>query len=432
MLRIRLLASGVGMAFLTVLALGVLMLVFESRTAMREVRTRASLFVEAVGAQCTADLVERRLETGSVRFVEVLDSRRHVVAHTLQGLYGRIASDPFEVEAAASDEALVRTVESGDDEYLVASVPVVSAVPGEPGIRWGTVVAGFGLEQVRQSLDRLVRITLLTIVALLLATVIPTVWLLHRQFVRPVQALTDAVRRFAGGDLGARSCVRSRDELALLSTGFNEMADRIERQTRSLEEEIRLRTFEIQETNRRLSEANARLQDLATTDGLTGLFNFRHFSATLASEVQRCARVHMPVSMLMIDVDHFKQFNDAHGHQAGDEVLRDLASHVRSRVRKTDVPCRYGGEEFAVILVDTERDEALAVAEDLRALIETARFHSPDGLDSFGITISIGVATFPDDAPDPDTLIRASDDAMYRAKQAGRNRVERAQPIPRA
>ncbi|MFT3691859.1 MAG: diguanylate cyclase [Kofleriaceae bacterium] len=185
---------------------------------------------------------------------------------------------------------------------------------------------------------------------------------------------------------------------------------------RELEAKIHERTHE-------LAEANTRLAQLAVTDGLTGLYNHRHFHERLALEVERSQRSGLPLSLLMLDVDHFKLFNDTHGHPAGDEVLRQLARVLADTRRANDVVARYGGEEFCVILVDTPKFTAAKVAERVRERVVAHDF--ADGLPAKHnpITISFGVATYPEDGSDAEALVRAADTALYAAKRAGRNRV---------
>jgi diguanylate cyclase (GGDEF)-like protein len=173
----------------------------------------------------------------------------------------------------------------------------------------------------------------------------------------------------------------------------------------------------IAERTRELEEANARLSRLAVTDGLTGLFNHRHFQERLALEVERSVRNGLPLSLLMLDVDYFKKYNDAHGHPAGDELLNELAGLMREGRRANDVVARYGGEEFAIVLIDTPKLTAMQVAEKLRKRIDDHRFHGRR------IGVSIGVAGFPDDADSTERLIQAADSALYQAKHQGRNRV---------
>ncbi len=161
-----------------------------------------------------------------------------------------------------------------------------------------------------------------------------------------------------------------------------------------------------------------RLRRLSTTDGLTGLFNRRHLDETLATELERALRYNAPLSIMMFDVDHFKRFNDEHGHDQGDRVLQAIAQSLQEHVRKVDVPCRYGGEEFLAILPGTSQAGAIIVAERLRHAIEQME------VDGLKVTISIGVATVPDlDVRTPAALVEAADGALYRAKRAGRNQV---------
>jgi diguanylate cyclase (GGDEF)-like protein len=184
---------------------------------------------------------------------------------------------------------------------------------------------------------------------------------------------------------------------------------------RELEAKIHERTHE-------LAEANARLAQLAVTDGLTGLYNHRHFHERLTLEVERSQRSGLPLSLLMLDVDNFKQFNDTFGHPSGDEVLRQLARVLADTRRANDVVARYGGEEFAVILVDTAKFTAAKVAERVRERVYSNDF-SEAAPRAGTLSVSIGVATFPDDGVDVEALVRSADTALYAAKRAGRNRV---------
>jgi diguanylate cyclase (GGDEF)-like protein len=161
------------------------------------------------------------------------------------------------------------------------------------------------------------------------------------------------------------------------------------------------------------------VQKLAETDGLTGLANRRTFEATLERELSRAARSGEPVTLLMVDIDHFKLLNDRHGHQAGDEVLKLVAGVLASACRDFDTAARYGGEEFAVVLPACSSAESLLVAERLRETIAEVDTVAP-------ISGSVGVATFPTHAADPESLIKAADEALYESKRGGRNRVTRS------
>ncbi|HNW36400.1 MAG TPA: GGDEF domain-containing protein, partial [Candidatus Ozemobacteraceae bacterium] len=160
------------------------------------------------------------------------------------------------------------------------------------------------------------------------------------------------------------------------------------------------------------------------TDGMTHLYLHRYFKQRLFDEVKRAARFNRSLALIMIDVDHFKIFNDTYGHQTGDEVLKRVAAIMRKAVRTHDLPVRYGGEEFALVLPETDMTGAMAVAERVRRAIEM------DFLEAGGKTIkftaSLGVAVFPDSALEMDDLIKAADVALYKSKESGRNRVTQA------
>lgn len=171
--------------------------------------------------------------------------------------------------------------------------------------------------------------------------------------------------------------------------------------------------------NSRLFE---RVKSLSIRDGLTGLYNHRHSMEQVAQEFGRVGRYEGGVSVLMVDIDHFKKINDEHGHQAGDFVLRETARILKDTLRIVDSLGRYGGEEFVAILPHTNRDHATQTAERLRQAIAQHAFRV--GSRELHITISVGIATYPSDNVDtPGALIREADKALYRAKQAGRNRT---------
>jgi diguanylate cyclase (GGDEF)-like protein len=159
----------------------------------------------------------------------------------------------------------------------------------------------------------------------------------------------------------------------------------------------------------------------ASTDGLTGLFNHRTFQERLKEEIERAKRFGHSVSLLMMDIDRFKNFNDAFGHLIGDEMLKSIADIIKNNIRSIDIAARYGGEEFAVILPEIDLKGALIVAERIRKKVEVFKIPMDDK--ERGVTISIGVVTFPEDASTRELLIDRADKALYLAKRTGRNRV---------
>ncbi|MCL6610689.1 MAG: diguanylate cyclase [Peptococcaceae bacterium] len=169
-----------------------------------------------------------------------------------------------------------------------------------------------------------------------------------------------------------------------------------------------------------------RMRALASVDGLTGLFNKKHFlQAVEAQLLKACAS--SPLSLIMLDIDHFKKINDSFGHQFGDRILKEVAGLISRLVRESDLVCRYGGEEFSVVMPGTSKEKALEAADRIRSGIESYVFYGP-GKEPLTITVSGGVACFPEDASNADDLIMKSDTALYAAKRAGRNRISAYEP----
>jgi len=169
-----------------------------------------------------------------------------------------------------------------------------------------------------------------------------------------------------------------------------------------------------------------KMEKLATTDGLTGLNNHRTFQEVAAREFERSKRHGRPLSMLLTDIDHFKNFNDTYGHPVGDLVLREIAGCIRSAVRATDIPARYGGEEFAVVLPETAEQGAMAIAERIRQTVEARVIES--GQNMLRVTISIGCVTYPTYGLTQQEIIDCADKALYASKKGGRNKVSLYNP----
>ncbi len=228
----------------------------------------------------------------------------------------------------------------------------------------------------------------------------------------------------------------------ILVTALNELEDKIKgmdsgaddflaKPFNKLELLVRVRSLlrikhlhdELQEKVVELQRTKEELRQLAITDGLTSLYNYRYFRDQLLQELKRAQRHSLKVAVVMIDIDHFKQYNDKNGHPAGDVVLKDIARLLRDNIRNIDLAARYGGEEFSLILIETDKPSAKIVSEKIRKLVEDYGFayesSQPDGK----LTISSGDATFPEDGEDFDTLVSKADQRLYRAKEAGRNLI---------
>ena len=187
--------------------------------------------------------------------------------------------------------------------------------------------------------------------------------------------------------------------------------------------ENRVLVEELEHISQKVEKSNAELKEQVVRDGLTGLFNHRHFKEVLEKEVARAARYQRSLCLIMADVDHFKSYNDTHGHPAGDVLLVTLAELITARLRTVDIPVRYGGEEFAILLPETDWRGGKIVAENLRERVESHPFEGA-GTQPLGmISLSLGIAAYPGEANEAWSLLKMADEALYQAKESGRNRV---------
>jgi diguanylate cyclase (GGDEF)-like protein len=171
-----------------------------------------------------------------------------------------------------------------------------------------------------------------------------------------------------------------------------------------------------------------RTRQIAITDRLTGLYNFGYFHERLREERMRAERYHRLLSLVIFDIDHFKKYNDANGHPAGNEVLKKIAQILKEEKRDVDIVARYGGEEMVLILPETSRRHAADLAERIRRRISETLFENMESQPSGKLTVSAGVATFPVDASDEDDLVQKADNSLYQAKTQGRNLVVAFKP----
>jgi two-component system, cell cycle response regulator len=212
--------------------------------------------------------------------------------------------------------------------------------------------------------------------------------------------------------------VKPFEDLSLISAVAKRAADKIElmRENQGLINKLKEKNQELEFSNRVLSE-------LANRDGLSGLFNHRYFQENLEKEIIRAKRHNHSLALLFIDIDHFKNYNDKNGHPAGDLVIRTIGKILGMSLRNSDMVARYGGEEFTVILPETDRTGAVKIAENLRKRIAEFPFPGRESQLEGILSISIGVALFPDDGIRPEDIVAHADAALYSAKESGRNTV---------
>jgi diguanylate cyclase (GGDEF)-like protein len=243
-------------------------------------------------------------------------------------------------------------------------------------------------------------------IALATALLLIAAWYGTEFFVlRKIRLLLHAAGRVRAGDLSARTGLRhAGDDLSRVGAAFDGM------------------TQALQDRDAQLKQLIGKLNEHATTDPLTGLYNRRYLLDFLDREIERAGRSATPVGAIMLDLDHFKRFNDTFGHAAGDLILTQVAGLLKRHIRGSDMVCRYGGEEFVLILPGASLDSAQQRAENIRAAVNSLdlTYHDqPLGT----ITVSLGIGLFPEHGSDSAGLLHAADTALYRAKNEGRNRV---------
>jgi len=309
--------------------------------------------------------------------------------------------DPTELMGHSLPAALVRRLlehEGVTREYRgLGGQDVVGTIKGVPRLEWAVLAEVPAAEAYRQ-VTRLRNVTALIVAALLVAVGL-FAYFLGLLITRPLDRLTGAAGKVARGDLDVHLPVVGGGELRYVTEVFNDMVAR-------------------------LRESRRELERLSITDDLTGLYNRRYLMETLANEVRRSRRLDHPCALLIADVDHFKEYNDAYGHLAGDAALARIAAVLRETTRDVDCAARYGGEEFVVLMPETKAVGAMETAQRIRTLL------AGDELVGGKLSVSIGVAQFPEDGDGPEALLARADGALYRAKREGRDRVLRAPPTP--
>jgi diguanylate cyclase (GGDEF)-like protein len=441
-LRGKLVACIIGAVALIQLSWGLSVVRSDASLLEREAQRRSRAILHAIAAPAALHLATREFETidavldvyekrstGELAFrsIAVLDMDAIVVAHTDPRQYGTTLDSPFVRKALTARRSLSQSIQTQGGRIVQVSMPIIS------GLRWGTIIANTSLSGLD---DRVVsnQVTVLISTVLIACSTAILIWaLLNKMVFIPLEGFARTSRAIGAGDFSARADVpKTKDEMALLGNTLNEMAERVATHASQLEATVANRTRALQgansalaKVNRELATAVDELARLARTDGLTQLSNHRTFQERIVEEVRRSERSLSPLTLLMIDVDHFKAYNDTHGHPAGDKVLKRIADIMKEALRTTDVVARYGGEEFAILLVDTPLSYAARVADKVRTAIRSETFEGANRSQPSGrMTISIGMAGWPIHGKSPVALVEAADKALYDAKHAGRDQVK--------
>jgi diguanylate cyclase (GGDEF)-like protein len=340
-------------------------------------------------------LVTAIYDRNNVLLVRYPDSENYVV--------GKKGPNPFLLEILRRHQSGVFTAADTFGVQRLYAIEHVGLNPdGEPPIR---VVVSKPVDAVLSAANRALLHTVAGIVIVTLLVLLAA-WYASEVFVlRRVRLLLEVASRIRAGDFGARAGFgEGREELTRLGVALDAMAT------------------ELQSRDRQLQQVIQQLNAQAITDQLTGLPNRRYLWDRLEAELMRTRRRGAPLSVILFDVDFFKQFNDCCGHEAGDIVLKNIAYAIRKVVRGSDIVARHGGEEFVIVLPDAGEDIALARAEELRREISALRL-TFGGADLGTITVSVGVVCSRNPGDTAEQLVRTADHAMFEAKQAGRDRV---------
>ncbi len=359
--------------------------------------------------------------------VNVLDSQTSLIRATAQSLLQQVRD--------------FKTIQQPQSFYFNANrqAKFVKALPFsmERGIDWLIIIV-VPEADVMERIHTGTQTTLLLCLAALIAVILFNT-LMSRWLVKPIKDLSQASQKIAQGDFNHQVQAPNIRELSTLAHSFTQMSQelqqsrqKLEDYSQSLEQTVSNRTQSLeQEIQRRaaaeiaLQSANQELQQLAYLDGLTQIANRRQFDECMAQEWRRLKRDHLPLSLILCDVDYFKQYNDAYGHQAGDDCLRRVATAIAATARRSpDLAARYGGEEFAMLLPNTSLEGALEVARQIQIHIQSLQLPHQQSKISQYVTASFGVTSIvPTETITPETFLLRVDQALYQAKASGRDRI---------
>ena len=335
----------------------------------------------------------------------------------------------MESMADFSGRAVVTQATSGFTgwlEYSDDDLAILAGYSHIPSVSWGLVVEQ-PLHFAMADVANLRSINLLVLLSSALLAILLSLWI-AKTIAEAIAKLSAATVRMADGKLETRLEVETTDELGQLAASFNRMAEQLARRGEALRQAKEELEQQVAERTRELTEANCELQRLSLSDALTCIGNRRFLDELLEREWRRALREQTPLSVVMLDIDYFKLFNDTYGHVAGDDCLRKVAGILTATIqRTTDFASRYGGEEFVLVLPATDEQGALTVAEKIRCRVEALAIPHEKSPLAGVVTVSIGVATImPLRDSDAGLLMTAADQALYRAKTAGRNQVRSA------
>jgi diguanylate cyclase (GGDEF)-like protein len=312
----------------------------------------------------------------------------------------------------------------------IQNIPVVGTQIAFPRFGWTLVLEQRYDKAFAPVVSSIGRVAGLNLAIVLLVSLVAS--RIAGSFVKPLRALSDAAKRLSKGEreVEIEETTFTSEEVNVLTRTFNEMSRGLGRSAHELEKShqtIEAANDELVAKNEELLNVNLVLEQLSITDGLTKLHNHRYFQESISAECKRSLRSAEPLSLILVDIDNFKKWNDRLGHAGGDQILRRLAEILNQSVRETDILTRYGGEEFAILALNTDFDGVVALGEKVRQSVEEENFVTDVPSEKEQLTVSVGVATLHEDRQQ---LFSDADAALYSAKDLGRNRVVASEPDP--
>ncbi|MHB9093904.1 MAG: diguanylate cyclase, partial [Eubacteriales bacterium] len=336
--------------------------------------------------------------------IQLISKQGSILYHPNKDLIMKIAKQNEIVQHLLKGNSGFRETTINDKSFLTGYSFV-------PELGWGVLVE-YPKDQALRSAVHLRNIMIMvTILICLLAFFIT--FLESKAITKPLEILLEGVQRVAAGDYHFNVNIKSQNEIGVLASSFNSMVER-----------IKVMREDILQKKEELEKANIELQVMAITDGLTKLYNHRYFQDCLAKAVSFAEQENQSITLMILDIDYFKYYNDLFGHQAGDKLLEELAQLLIRELGPNDMVARYGGEEFTIILYGSDNQHGLKVAENLRTAVEAFPFPGREQQPEGRVTVSIGVASFPENAKNKEELVKLADEALYKAKCCSRNKVE--------
>ncbi|MFC1512891.1 GGDEF domain-containing protein [Thermodesulfobacteriota bacterium] len=333
------------------------------------------------------NLIRVTMQQKDVAQAMILDKTGKVIIHNRLTEVGKLRTGDRITTALQADSPGISKHYRAENGTPVADIFVPVTISG---VRLGTVFMTCSHQHIANQINNLNLHILAILLGGILASIVCAI-LLASYLTKPLQQLTTVVGEISAGSFPEEKLhITGNDEISTLTESFNEMAQK--------------------------------LKKMVYYDSLTGAYNRQMFQQRIAQEFAHSRRHNYPLALLMIDVDHFKKINDTFGHLVGDQVLKQISDLLQETVRSDDYVARFGGEEFVVIAPDTAPDTAIVLAERVRTTVAAQPF-AIDTTQSRRLTISIGVANLNSKIQTVDNLIRSADDALYTAKESGRNRV---------